>query len=206
MTRRTIILGIITVIVVMYGIWDTIETRARRAPARSVEVKTPSIAPYPVAQDVLKKTSPAPAPLPGGDVPTAKERADGEKPGKWEKASGSPKSLPVLPEMADLTHLQRQRANADWGRDPFISAGLDYGSAPGTVPADAGRPYEAQAPALNGIVRFGARHIAIINDKTCLPGDEVQGWRVEKIYPDKVNLRKGEDRLTLAIKRLQEVP
>lgn len=203
MIRRTIILGIITVIVVMYGIWETIQTRARRAPASPVEVKAAST---PAAQDVPKKPSPAPAPLPGGDVPAVKEKGEREKPGKGEKASAPSQSLPALPRVADLTHPQRQRVAVDWGRDPFIAAGLDYGSASGTLPGDAGRPDEAQTPVLKGIVRFGARHIAIISDKTCLPGDMVQGWRVEKIGPDKVILRKGDERLTLALeKRMQEV-
>jgi len=202
MTRRAIILGIVLILVVMYGAWDTIQNRSRRHSARRLDSKaTATTAAGPVLENVQNDASTASSPLPGGDAPATKR-----KPGQGVEASTFKISLPKLPRVACLTQLQRQRVKDDWGRDPFIRAGLgNQDGGPGTPVSYPVLIDEAQVLVLKGVVRFGARFIAIINDKTYLPGDLVDGWRVEKIDPDRVIMQKGEEQMTLVIDRLQDV-
>jgi hypothetical protein len=196
MTKRTIILGIIMVLVVVYGAWDIMESRSRRRSTRLLNGK--GNASVSMLQNSQNKVAMASSPLSGRSAPGVGQTEARESMPRGEKALW-------FPMLADLTQLQRQRADAHWGRDPFIRAGLNQGGLPGSTPDGPERGDSAQTLSLNGVVRFGARRIAIINDKTYLPGDIVGGWRVEKIDPDQVIIKKQEERLTLVIHRLREV-
>ncbi len=202
MIRRTFILGIITVLVVIYGAWDLIQTRSKRHSASHQGIK---IAAATAKPSIHKNTLLKPSPLPGGDAPEAQKQRGSENKSQREKTKNPSGDLQRLPRVAGLTLLQRQRMEMEWGRDPFIRADLEWRGGSKGLQSTLKHDEAKLDLALKGIVRFGARRIAIINDKTYLAGDLVAGWRVEKIGTDRVVMQKGDERLTLVMQRPEEV-
>ncbi|MBW2305779.1 MAG: hypothetical protein JRG73_02490 [Deltaproteobacteria bacterium] len=203
MTRRTLILGIFTVLVVIYGAWDLNQTRSRQ---RSTSSKGAKVAAAVTNRSALRKNiSPPPSSLPGGDAHEVQKQGGDLNKSEGKQAVNPRVDLLRLPRVADLTPLQRQRMEMEWDRDPFVRGDLEWESEQEGLRNPSIHQEADRGLALKGIVRFGARCIAIINDKTYLPGELAEGWRVVKIISDRVVMQRGDERLTLFMQRPEEV-
>jgi len=77
-----------------------------------------------------------------------------------------------------LTHREAQRERAQllaWGRDPFLRGSID----------------STGALSLSGIIWDQASPVALINGMPLTVGEEIDGFRIVEILPDRVTLTDG---------------
>jgi len=89
------------------------------------------------------------------------------------------------PDLAALRETQQREADRlKWNRDPFIKAAAAGGISGLT---------------LSGILWDTVEPIAIINGRMLRVGEELEGYRVVEITPDRVSLSDGDQQFRLAI-------
>jgi len=121
---------------------------------------------------------------------SSRQRHGGESENQQAHAATAAKAASIAAETG------RPAFATAWPRDPFATPDDEGAPAVPEVPRTAALPGEW---VLQGIITVAGERACVLNGQAFLPGDMVQGWRVEFVGHNEVHLVRASEKKRLVI-------